>query len=108
MQITHKKHNTTTSQVREPTLEPLPETNETTAPYRLSRKLAKMRTMAGLNQTQMAALLHCSQPRISYLETSGNDKILIKDIRAYSQATGINVDIKIRRGKIHLLLLDRP
>lgn len=108
MQITHKNCRQTIPQVREPTPGLLPQNNETRAQYSLARKLAKMRIMAGLNQTQMAALLHCSQPRISYLETSENDKIQMKDIRAYSQSTGINVDIKIRRGKIHLIFQDHP
>lgn len=59
------------------------------------RALIGMRKRAGLNQRDLAALLHCSQKHVSGLE-SGHVKLTCDWLFAYARAVGVRAEVVLR------------
>jgi transcriptional regulator with XRE-family HTH domain len=61
----------------------------------VANELAKMRVAKGLTQKQMAALIGCTQGRISKLETGRDEDLTLKDLLDYAKATDSGFQIGI-------------
>jgi transcriptional regulator with XRE-family HTH domain len=59
---------------------------ERLAGRRLIKQLLSMRAVKGLSQQDIAEKLHCTQSRISKMESSVDDDLRLGDLRAYAKA----------------------
>lgn len=65
-------------------------------------KLSTMRTAAGITQTEMAKRLGCTQGAVSKLENGLDDDVTVKHLRAYAEATKMNVGFAVGRPPNHV------
>ena len=61
----------------------------------LAKHLSIMRNVAGLTQEEMAAHLGCRQARISKIENSPDEALRLRDVMAYTEAVGCELEINI-------------
>lgn len=69
---------------------------------RITRKLACMRTMAGLTQAQMAEQIGCSQSCISKWESESDAELTIGVISEYCRVTGQRIGLLVGRPMGHV------
>lgn len=62
---------------------------------RIIRQLTIQRVVKGLSQRDLAALLQCTQSRISKLESSTDAELSIDELRTYATAVGMELAVSL-------------
>ena len=62
---------------------------------KVTNALAKIRLSRGLTQKEMAALIKCTQGRISKLETGRDAELRLKDLSDYAEAARVSLSVTI-------------
>lgn len=78
------------------------EAKKNTSERQLTLKLALMRQKAGVTQADMATRLGITQGAVSKLENGFDDDITVKHLRAYAEATKMNVGFAVGRPPNHV------
>ena len=68
----------------------------------LTLKLSLMRLKAGVTQAEMAKRLDITQGAVSKLENGFDDDVTVKHLRAYAEATKMNVGFAVGRPPNHV------
>ena len=65
--------------------------------------LMGLRTRRGMSQSDIAAKMDCTQSKISKLESDKDDDLRLGDLRAYTEALGFQMTIRLTTGKQSLV-----